>query len=246
MRRVRARSARKRRPSASPRTKGGAPWLSTPRNISPPARRSPSSTPQKGPIRVQLAGNDALSTSVTFVELAQKGFLRRPEVPPLRARLRHPGRLPQHPQATPDRWPPAALRHGPPAPATRATPSGEGSPPTRNNSHEDGALAMARPWIPTPPKPQFYLCRSPQHNLDSGFTPCSARPSRAKDVIDQLRAGDVIESVVIENAAGKYRPRRGVGARCPSRLAPLPRRLGGHPECRVKEVYEQRVIRSSK
>ena len=56
------------------------------------------------------------------------------------------------------------------------------------------------PWIPTPPAPQFYLCLGPQHNLDSGYT-VFGQTIEGKDVIGQLRAGDVIESVVIENAA---------------------------------------------
>ena len=113
-----------------------------------------------------------------------------------------------------------------------------------NNSHEDGALAMARSMDPNSAGSQFYLCLGPQHNLDSGYT-VFGQTIEGKDVIGQLRAGDVIESVVIENAA-EYRPARGVGARRPSRLTSLPRRLSGRPECRVKEVYEQRVIRSSK
>ena len=69
-----------------------------------------------------------------------------------------------------------------------------------NNSHEDGALAMARSMDPNSAGSQFYLCLGPQHNLDSGYT-VFGQTIEGKDVIGQLRAGDVIESVVIENAA---------------------------------------------
>ena len=68
------------------------------------------------------------------------------------------------------------------------------------NSHVDGALAMARSMDPNSAGSQFYLCLGPQHNLDSGYT-VFGQTIEGKDVIGQLRAGDVIESVVIENAA---------------------------------------------
>ena len=64
----------------------------------------------------------------------------------------------------------------------------------------DGSLAMARSQDPNSAGSQFYLCLGPQHNLDSGYT-VFGQTIEGKDVIGQLRAGDVIESVVIENAA---------------------------------------------
>ena len=113
-----------------------------------------------------------------------------------------------------------------------------------NNSHEDGALAMARSMDPNSAGSQFYLCLGPQHNLDSGYT-VFGQTIEGKDVIGQLRAGDVIESVVIENAAEVVAPAPGS---TPAVRAVSPRqpRPAGRPECLVKEVYEQRVIRSSK
>ena len=69
-----------------------------------------------------------------------------------------------------------------------------------NNHHADAALAMARSQNPDSAGSQFYLCLGPQHNLDSGYT-VFGQTIEGKDVIGQLRAGDVIESVVIENAA---------------------------------------------
>ena len=69
-----------------------------------------------------------------------------------------------------------------------------------NNSHEDGALAMARSANPDSAGSQFYLCLGPQHNLDSGYT-VFGQTIEGKDVIAQLRVGDVIEGIEIENAA---------------------------------------------
>ena len=66
--------------------------------------------------------------------------------------------------------------------------------------HKRGVLSMARAQSPNSAGSQFYLCLGPQHNLDSGYT-VFGQTIEGKDVIGQLRAGDVIESVVIENAA---------------------------------------------
>ena len=69
-----------------------------------------------------------------------------------------------------------------------------------NNSHEDGALAMARSMDPNSAGSQFYLCLGAQPMLDSGYT-VFGQTIDGMDVIGQLRVGDVIESVEIENAA---------------------------------------------
>ena len=67
------------------------------------------------------------------------------------------------------------------------------------NSHEDGALAMARSQDPNSAGSQFYFCLGPQHVLDSGYTVFGAT-IEGKDVIGELRQGDVIESIRIEGA----------------------------------------------
>ncbi len=67
-----------------------------------------------------------------------------------------------------------------------------------NNSHVDGALAMARSQHPDSAGSQFYFCLGPQHGLDSGYTVFGATVE-GMDVISQLRAGDVIEHVAIEH-----------------------------------------------
>lgn len=68
------------------------------------------------------------------------------------------------------------------------------------NSHEDGALAMARSMDPNSAGSQFYFCLGPQHNLDSGYTVFGATVE-GLDVIGQLRAGDTIVRVAVEHAA---------------------------------------------
>lgn len=68
------------------------------------------------------------------------------------------------------------------------------------NSHEDGALAMARAQNPDSAGSQFYFCLGAQHFLDRGYT-VFGQTIEGKDVVDSLRAGDVIESVRIEHVA---------------------------------------------
>lgn len=65
-----------------------------------------------------------------------------------------------------------------------------------NNSHEDGALAMARSMDPNSAGSQFYFCLGPQHNLDSGYTVFGSTVEGI-DVIGRLRAGDEIIRVEI-------------------------------------------------
>lgn len=66
------------------------------------------------------------------------------------------------------------------------------------NSHEDGALAMARSQMPDSAGSQFYFCLGPQHFLDPNYT-VFGQTIEGLDVVKSLRAGDTIESVTIEN-----------------------------------------------
>jgi hypothetical protein len=50
------------------------------------------------------------------------------------------------------------------------------------------------------PAASFYLCLGAQPMLDSGYT-VFGQTIEGKDVIGQLRVGDVIEGIEIENAA---------------------------------------------
>ena len=69
-----------------------------------------------------------------------------------------------------------------------------------NNSHEDGALAMARSQDPDSAGSQFYFCLGPQHALDSGYTVFGSTVE-GLDVIHALRAGDEIRHVEIVHGA---------------------------------------------
>ena len=80
----------------------------------------------------------------------------------------------------------------------RARLDAEGAPIHVANFY-DGALAMARSQDPDSAGSQFYFCLGPQHALDLGYT-VFGQTIAGLDVISRLRAGDVIESVRIEQA----------------------------------------------
>ena len=67
-----------------------------------------------------------------------------------------------------------------------------------NNIHEDGTLAMARSSNPNSAGSQFYFCLGPQPFLDSGYT-VFGNTIEGLDVIYELRVGDLIKSITIEN-----------------------------------------------
>ena len=140
-------------------------------------------TTNKGIIRVQLAGKDAPIHVGNFVELAQKGF---------------------YDGLTFHRYVPNFVIQG-------GDPKGNGTGGpgyriqqefTTNpyNSHEDGALAMARSSNPDSAGSQFYFCLGAQHFLDPNYT-VFGQTLEGFDTIAALRQGDTIESIVIENAA---------------------------------------------
>lgn len=66
------------------------------------------------------------------------------------------------------------------------------------NSHDDGALAMARSQAPDSAGSQFYFCLGPQHGLDSGYT-VFGQTLEGLEVEQALRAGDTIHSIRIEH-----------------------------------------------
>ncbi len=68
-----------------------------------------------------------------------------------------------------------------------------------NNSHVDGALAMARSQNPNSAGSQFYFCLGPQHMLDRDYTVFGST-LEGMDVISALRSGDEIKSVRITHA----------------------------------------------
>ena len=155
----------------------------------------------KGTIRVKLAGADAPIHVGNFVELARKGFYDN-----VKFHRYVPGFVIQggDPQTR-------ELSSGDVAQKASSPYSGLGTggpgysikeefSTNPHNSHDDGALAMARSQNPDSAGSQFYLCLGDQHFLDPNYT-VFGQTVEGKEVIGQLRAGDVIERVEIENAA---------------------------------------------
>ena len=154
----------------------------------------------KGAIRVQLAGNDAPIHVGNFVELARKGFYDNLKFHRYVPNFVIQGGCPNTRDLDSDQVvaaagnPFAGLGTGGPGYTIK-----QEYTTNPNNSPEDGALAMARSMNPDSAGSQFYLCLGPQHNLDSGYT-VFGQTIEGKDVISELRVGDVIETIEIENA----------------------------------------------
>ena len=162
--------------------KGADPWRSTLRNTSRPATRSPSSPRRRAP-----------SACKGFYD----GLKFHRHVPGFVIQ----GGCPNTRDLTPEEVvkkagnPFAGLGTGGPGYSIK-----EEFSTNPNNKHLDGSLAMARSQDPNSAGSQFYLCLGAQPMLDSGYT-VFGQTIDGMDVIGQLRVGDVIESVEIENAA---------------------------------------------
>ena len=158
-------------------------------------------TTSKGTIRVQLAGKDAPIHVGNFVELSQRGYYDGLKFHRYVPGFVIQGGCPYTRDMTPEQV--AAGGRGPSGQPGTGGPgySIKGEWHTNpNNSHEDGALAMARSSMPDSAGSQFYFCLGPQHFLDPNYT-VFGQTLEGLDVIAALRAGDVIEHVEIENAA---------------------------------------------
>ena len=153
----------------------------------------------KGVIRVALDGAGAPVHVANFCELASSGFYDD-----LKFHRYVPGFVIQGGCPNTRDMTPEAVARGEAGPTGRP---GTGGPGYRirqefttnpRNSHEDGALAMARSMDPDSAGSQFYFCLGPQHGLDSGYT-VFGQTVEGMDVISALRQGDVINSVTIEH-----------------------------------------------
>ncbi len=155
----------------------------------------------KGTIRVQLAGNDAPIHVGNFVELATKGFYDNLKFHRYVPGFVIQGGCPNTRDLDSDQVIAAAgnpmMGLGTGGPGYTIKEEYSTNP---NNKHNDGALAMARSQMPNSAGSQFYLCLGAQHMLDPNYT-VFGQTIEGKDVIGQLRVGDVIETVEIENAA---------------------------------------------
>ncbi len=154
----------------------------------------------KGDIRVELAGNDAPIHVGNFVELAKKGFyddLKFHRYVPgfvIQGGCPNTRMLDSEQVKEAEGNPYAGLGTGGPGYCIR-----EEYTTNPNNKHLDGTLAMARSQDPNSAGSQFYLCLGAQPFLDSGYT-VFGQTVEGLDVVGSLRVGDVIETIVIENA----------------------------------------------
>jgi peptidyl-prolyl cis-trans isomerase B (cyclophilin B) len=154
----------------------------------------------KGTIRVRLDGEGAPIHVANLCELAAKGFYDGLKFHRYVPDFVIQGGCPNTREMTPQEV--AAGRRGP------FGQPGTGGPGYRirqefttnpHNSHVDGALAMARSQDVDSAGSQFYFCLGPQPFLDSGYT-VFGNTIEGMEVIAELRAGDVINSVRIEHA----------------------------------------------
>lgn len=154
----------------------------------------------RGTIRARLDGAGAPVHVANFCELATSGFYDE-----LKFHRYVPGFVIQGGCPNTRDMSPADVAAGRVGPTGRP---GTGGPGYRireeytvnpRNSHDDGALAMARSMDPNSAGSQFYFCLGPQHGLDSGYT-VFGQTLEGLDVIAALRQGDVINSVRIEHA----------------------------------------------
>ncbi len=158
-------------------------------------------TTSKGTIRVQLAGKDAPIHVGNFVELARKGFyddLKFHRFVPgfvIQGGCPNTRGLSTEDVIAKAKNPMAGLGTGGPGYSIK-----EEYTTNPNNEHNDGTLAMARSQDPNSAGSQFYFCLGAQPMLDSGYT-VFGDTIEGLDVIGELRVGDVIERIEIENAA---------------------------------------------
>lgn len=155
----------------------------------------------KGDIRVQLAGKDAPIHVGNFVELARKGFYDNLKFHRYVPGFVIQGGCPNTRDFTGEEVAQmVALGRGSFGTGNPGYSIKEEFTTNPHNEHYDAALAMARSSNPNSAGSQFYFCLGAQPMLDSGYT-VFGQTIEGKDVIAQLRVGDVIESIEIENAA---------------------------------------------
>ncbi len=155
----------------------------------------------KGQIRVKLAGKDAPIHVGNFVELVNKGFYNGLKfhryVPGFVIQGGDPLTLDATSEQVANAVNSGRSKFGTGGPGYSIKEEFTTNP---HNEHNDGSLAMARSSDPNSAGSQFYFCLGPQPMLDSGYT-VFGETIDGLDVIGQLRVGDVIESIEIENEA---------------------------------------------
>jgi cyclophilin family peptidyl-prolyl cis-trans isomerase len=152
----------------------------------PPMTIDPNKTYQatiktsKGDIVVDLYPQDAPQHVNSFVYLARQGF---------------------YDGLTFHRVEPGFVIQGGDPLGTGTGGPGYNIPPEIKRTHPKGALAMARRGGPPETTPssgsQFYITLDATPNLDGGYTSFGQTTAETMNVVEQIRRGDVIETIVI-------------------------------------------------
>lgn len=156
----------------------------------------------KGDITVELYGKDAPIHVGNFVELARKGFYNDTKFHRYEPGFVIQGGDPQTRElsgkevAAQAGQPGSRLGTGGPGYSIQ----GEFDPEINPNKHVDGALGMARSQSPDSAGSQFYFTLAATPFLDGQYT-VFGKVTSGLDVVKQLRAGDVIESIEIDGAS---------------------------------------------
>jgi peptidyl-prolyl cis-trans isomerase B (cyclophilin B) len=154
----------------------------------------------KGTITVKFYEKDAPIAVANFIELSLKGFYDGIRFHRYVPNFVIQGGDPQTKNATAEQV--AA------ADANQSGTYGTGGPgytikdeyANNPNQHVDGTLAMARKGIPDSGGSQFYFALAPLPALDHQYT-VFGQVTDGLNVVHELRAGDKIKSVTIENAS---------------------------------------------
>lgn len=154
----------------------------------------------KGTIKVKFYEKDAPIAAANFIELALKGYYDQIKFHRYVPGFVIQGGDPQTKTATSAEVAAAdgsgGGRFGTGGPGYTIADEYAGNP----NKHVDGTLAMARTGAPNSGGSQFYFALGALPSLDGQYT-VFGQATSGLEVIHNLRAGDVIESVTIENAS---------------------------------------------
>lgn len=161
-------------------------------------------TTNKGEIVVELYGEDAPIHVGNFVELVQQGFYDDTKFHRYEPGFVIQGGDPQTREFTSEEVADQAgqpgSRLGTGGPGYQIP--GEFDPEQNPNTHIEGALGMARSQSPDSAGSQFYFTLAETPFLDGQYT-VFGRVTSGFDVVQELRAGDVIESVEVRGAANQ-------------------------------------------
>ena len=153
----------------------------------------------KGTINVKFFEKDAPIAVANFIELSLKGYYDQIKFHRYVAGFVIQGGDPQTKSATSAEVAAAGGggggKFGTGGPGYTIKDEYAGNP----NKHVDGSLAMARTGAPDSGGSQFYFALDALPSLDGQYT-VFGQATSGLEVIHNLRAGDVIESVTIENA----------------------------------------------